>query len=790
MFSYLKRTDLCDIDRDDLGKLSIKLTDLAKVSHRLLRRGNPEDITLSVKLLEKLINAQDSDQQSPYYGLWPLFENIPNSTTPVYDKNATTYIGIPLFLLYAEHSHLLPTDLLKKIENSLSIACLFIMHRNIHLQNTHITIAESFLTAVCGERFNIPEFTTYAVNLFQNFYHYNIAEGSFTEYNTPFYDKNNLCILYLSKRYIKNELFLRLTDIISDSLWEIAATHYHYQSNSFSGPMHRSASLFTPEDITDFFTKSRSEKRQKDNQLTFEITCPQKYLRYFNGTKRAEYSQKIVSHGSSYPYYFYSRIATTLIKPSYCIGTFCRGECWEELMSFLGYFGTRNSRFAIKITTIHDGHEYSSAQLSMVQYMNYVLGHTTFATNKGDKHIDHDNINGKIRAKDLRVRFLISGDISKLSVIRKKNTLRVNHRDVQIQFMYSFGAFGNYKPKIELSKEKNLYFDMVLYSGKSITINFDEIKKAIVSWVFCISDRKIPNFHVTDSYDKKYVTTKYVCPDSKAELSLMSYYKPDTHENIHVNNKQYIDGILFEKYVLRNSNLMEQYSYIIEYMPTSFELNLTDDKTIFNMIYAIKDLPEEDIIPSVRNTFSKICKNNLTLFLTKRLAIQIMSNVFDYYKENSIQFNNIIQDYSKFYQFQISSAPDTDAIAYHLFEILNLLHSIYESSETSESIVALINQITDLINKEYNNPNLSREYIAEKCGKSIYAVSRAFKKTSGFTYIDYLTHIRINKAKDYLKNSDLSVDEIAQMVGYINLSSFIRTFKKKTGKTPSNYRRR
>ena len=113
---------------------------------------------------------------------------------------------------------------------------------------------------------------------------------------------------------------------------------------------------------------------------------------------------------------------------------------------------------------------------------------------------------------------------------------------------------------------------------------------------------------------------------------------------------------------------------------------------------------------------------------------------------------------------------------------------MYKSSELSNSDIELINQITDLINEMYRYPDLSREYIAEKCGKSVYAVSRIFKKISGLTFIDYLTNIRINHAKDYLKTSELTVEDIGKRVGYLNISSFIRTFKRKTGETPTRYR--
>lgn len=148
----------------------------------------------------------------------------------------------------------------------------------------------------------------------------------------------------------------------------------------------------------------------------------------------------------------------------------------------------------------------------------------------------------------------------------------------------------------------------------------------------------------------------------------------------------------------------------------------------------------------------------------------------------------IIQDNSQFYQFQISSATNIDSVSSLVLDLLNLLHSAYISDSNEKKGINLVNTVTSIIDKEYSDPNLSRQYIAEKCGKPLYAISRAFKNTTHLSYIDYLTNIRIKHAKEYLENTNLTLEEISAKVGYINLSSFMRTFKRKTGSTPSKYR--
>ncbi|MFC4597804.1 response regulator [Cohnella hongkongensis] len=67
-------------------------------------------------------------------------------------------------------------------------------------------------------------------------------------------------------------------------------------------------------------------------------------------------------------------------------------------------------------------------------------------------------------------------------------------------------------------------------------------------------------------------------------------------------------------------------------------------------------------------------------------------------------------------------------------------------------------------------------------------VSALFKKKTGETLIHYLHRIRIEKAIEYLRTTDLPVNQIGQNVGFMNDNYFIKIFKRITGTTPSQYR--
>lgn len=88
---------------------------------------------------------------------------------------------------------------------------------------------------------------------------------------------------------------------------------------------------------------------------------------------------------------------------------------------------------------------------------------------------------------------------------------------------------------------------------------------------------------------------------------------------------------------------------------------------------------------------------------------------------------------------------------------------------------------------EHYMSDISLESCADMAGLNSYALSRLFKLVTGVNFIDYLTELRINKAKQLLRSTDLRMGEIAEEVGY-QQRYFNRIFKKHVGLTPTEYR--
>lgn len=100
-----------------------------------------------------------------------------------------------------------------------------------------------------------------------------------------------------------------------------------------------------------------------------------------------------------------------------------------------------------------------------------------------------------------------------------------------------------------------------------------------------------------------------------------------------------------------------------------------------------------------------------------------------------------------------------------------------------------IEEVAAYIREHYADPELSISAIAEAFGVSTARLSLSFKERNRVSPNEYLAILRVERSKQLLTETELSIKEIAVNVGYYDASSFIRRFKQITGVTPLQYRR-
>lgn len=95
---------------------------------------------------------------------------------------------------------------------------------------------------------------------------------------------------------------------------------------------------------------------------------------------------------------------------------------------------------------------------------------------------------------------------------------------------------------------------------------------------------------------------------------------------------------------------------------------------------------------------------------------------------------------------------------------------------------------------EYISENIEQDINLEDCAKHFNYnpnyLSRLFKKNFGKTYTDYVTEMKMERCKDLLTRTDISVNELSERFGYSSPQNFIRVFKKYTLMTPGQFRKK
>jgi len=127
------------------------------------------------------------------------------------------------------------------------------------------------------------------------------------------------------------------------------------------------------------------------------------------------------------------------------------------------------------------------------------------------------------------------------------------------------------------------------------------------------------------------------------------------------------------------------------------------------------------------------------------------------------------------------------AIAIHLAR--NYADTVSESRSGSPSLPGYkLRRITDWMTKHVAE-EFHLDQLAAQLGLSKFHFHRLFKKATGVSPSRYHTNLRMNVARQLLRETKKSVVTVALDVGYTNPSCFAQLFRRETGLSPSDYRR-
>ncbi len=143
----------------------------------------------------------------------------------------------------------------------------------------------------------------------------------------------------------------------------------------------------------------------------------------------------------------------------------------------------------------------------------------------------------------------------------------------------------------------------------------------------------------------------------------------------------------------------------------------------------------------------------------------------------SFDFMNISKQLMDFYDDQLID------FAHQTFVAITSYTKPQNSIDYSNHIVKATREYLE----NHYADDISLEAMAEQVNISPQYFSKLIKKTTGFNFIDWLSMLRVKKAKELLTTTDFTVKEVCFMVGYKDPNYFSRIFKKRIGITPSEF---
>ncbi|KKI92503.1 hypothetical protein WQ54_09040 [Bacillus sp. SA1-12] len=124
-----------------------------------------------------------------------------------------------------------------------------------------------------------------------------------------------------------------------------------------------------------------------------------------------------------------------------------------------------------------------------------------------------------------------------------------------------------------------------------------------------------------------------------------------------------------------------------------------------------------------------------------------------------------------------------------IYKVRNIINETISSNFVSGGVHESITKAMRIIHDELSS-QIHASAIAKRVNMSRSYFSQCFKETVGMTFNEYVRHVRIEKAKEYLSHTNITINMIAESTGYMDEKYFSRIFRKETGVLPSEYRKR
>ncbi|MCR6514855.1 MAG: AraC family transcriptional regulator [Clostridium chrysemydis] len=205
-----------------------------------------------------------------------------------------------------------------------------------------------------------------------------------------------------------------------------------------------------------------------------------------------------------------------------------------------------------------------------------------------------------------------------------------------------------------------------------------------------------------------------------------------------------------------------------------------------------EELKYEAIVFDLSMFLSSKLDSSSSIFIKSLINDKILYPIInsDNFKNYNLLLEYILKISSEFKSKDYSYQLKIKGYFFLLFSILfedNII-SNNKSSVINNEKLEKIKSVIMYIKNNYNNPIKIKD-LAKISGYSEYYFIRFFKNQTGKTATNFINSIRIEKAINLLKSTNLSITDIGFETGFSDVSYFIKIFKSFTGSSPASYRK-
>lgn len=206
--------------------------------------------------------------------------------------------------------------------------------------------------------------------------------------------------------------------------------------------------------------------------------------------------------------------------------------------------------------------------------------------------------------------------------------------------------------------------------------------------------------------------------------------------------------------------------------------------TLICLDFDFPDLPDLQLLRQIRITYSTIPLIMLTIQHSENLAVWAFRTGVRNYLVKPLSVERLLEEITQLAtQFNPKLSKPRMNLLRH-YQIPQEFHFISPTRLSKRTLWAM-NYV-----EAHFHEKIAEKEMAALCGMSVFTFSRQFRVEHHMTFREFLIRYRIRQAKEFLRNPQITITDVAQLSGFTDTSSFAKLFRRYIGMTPSSYQKK